>query len=420
MLPPLGAVEAGLRRTTEAMAAELASPGGATPGWSETDWQLARAAAVIHGVSPLLAGLSTWAQPRWTRFLQSQRRHVEIRHRRIAALLARIDADARAAGIAFVPLKGAALHAQGLYIPGDRPMADIDLLVHESDAGSMGKLLQTVGYVHSFDHWRHRVFKPAHGVPPATLGEHCGTPVNIELHTRIRERLPVVVVDITERIWSRERRAGKNSYSSNGALMSHLLLHAAGNICGRNLRLLHLHDIALLARRMNPDDWELLCDNGDSWWAWPPLRLVSRYYRDAIPDTILTRLECRCPPLLRAVSRHQTLTRVSCSAFWLQTLPGMEWCRSFGEAARCIRDRIKPPAEKLQERADLVRTNFWLQGQTWSTASRKRWLLTRLTRRVPRIDTMYVVRMALEPATSAYRDDLDSTGIVNPADFGKA
>lgn len=400
MLPPLRIVRHGLRRTTEALAAELAQPGGATPTWSELDWRLAAAVAVAHGVSPLLCRCCAWENPPWRRFLESQRKHVEQRHRRIAALLQRIDADARAAGLTMVPLKGSALHALGIYAPGERPMADIDLLVREDDAAAAIELLLELGYVESFAQWKHRVFKPATGRPYAGLGEHRDTPVNIELHTRIRERLPVSAVDITARVYPREPRPGLNGYPSNGALMSHLLLHAAGNMCGRSLRLLHLHDIALLAARMADDDWNVLW-HGDAaeppWWALPPLRLVARHYPRAIPAAVLARLERDCPPLLRAISRRQTLTRVSCSELWLHALPGIEWSRSVREAGRYLRNRVSPPQEARKERADMVRTQLWLQGQSWVTSPHRRRILTWLTRPVPRMDTMYVVRAALEP-----------------------
>ncbi len=404
MLPPLRIVRDGLRRTTEALAAELVQPGGATPVWNDLEWRLAAAAAAAHGVSPLLCKSSRWQNPEWRKFLESQREHVELRHRRIASLLERIDTGARAAGLAIVALKGSALHAMGLYVPGERPMADIDLLVRESDAAPVIRLLQELGYVESFVAWKHRVFKPATGQPAAGLGEHRDTPVNIELHACIQERLPVSAIDITERVYPREPVPGLNPYPSNGALMNHLLLHAAGNICGRSLRLLHLNDIALLAARMSADDWNVLWDEHAAdtpWWALPPLRLLARYYPGAIPDAVLARLEHDCHPLLRTISRHQTLTRVSCSELWLHTLAGIEWSRSFREVGHYVRNRVRPTQEAVKERADMVRTQLWLQGQSWVRQKQGRRILTLLTRQVPRMDTLYVVRAALEAPASA-------------------
>jgi hypothetical protein len=404
MLPPLKTVRDGLRRTTEALAAELVQPGSATPEWSDLEWRLAAAAAAAHGVSPLLCKSSRWQNPAWREFLENQREHVELRHRRIASLLERIDAGARAAGLAIVALKGSALHAMGIYAAGERPMADIDLLVRENDAGTTIKLLQQLGYVESFVQWKHRVFKPAEGAPVAGLGEHRDTPVNIELHTCIQERLPISTVDITERIYPREPHPGLNDYPSTGALMSHLLLHAAGNLCNRSLRLMHLNDISLLAARMLARDWNVLWDEHAAespWWALPPLHLVARYYKNAAPETVITRLERDCPPLLRTISRRQTLTQVSCSELWLHALPGIEWSRSVREVGRYMRNRVRPSEEAIKERADMIRTQLWLQGQSWVTLNHGRRMLTWLTRPVPRMDTLYVVRAALEVPASA-------------------
>src|ERR1700739_3473750 len=108
MLPPLKLVKAGLRRTTETLAHELARPGIAAPDWNELEWRLASAASAAHGVAPLLCNYSTWQNMAWRRFLTHQRSHVEQRHQRIADVLSRIDAHARAAGVAIVALKGSA------------------------------------------------------------------------------------------------------------------------------------------------------------------------------------------------------------------------------------------------------------------------------------------------------------------------
>lgn len=401
MLPPLKLVKRGLRRTTESLAAELAlaRPGGSTPAWSDLEWRLASAVAVAHGVSPLLSRLSTWQNPAWRQFLDSQREHVEQRYRRIATLLERIDKGARAIGLPIVPLKGSALHALGLYAPGDRPMSDIDLLVRERDVEATTALLLELGYVESFAQWKHRVFKPAQGEAVAGLGEHRDTPINIELHTRIQERLPISTVDITTRIYPHHPQPGLNPYPSNGALMSHLLLHAAGNMCGRSLRLMHLNDMSLLATRMVSTDWEVLWGehaHDAPWWALPPLRLVARYYKNALPAVLLRRLERECPAPLRMITRRQTLTRVSCSQLWLDALPGIEWSRSLREVIQCIVNRIKPTQESIKERDDMVRTQVWLQGQSWVTLGHRRRILRWLTQSIPRMDTLYVVRAALE------------------------
>lgn len=382
------------------------------PEWDELEWRLAMAAAVAHGVSPLLRR-SGWARPDWRRFVRGQQQHVAARHARIAALLGQIDARAQAAGLAITPLKGAALHALGIHAPGDRPMADIDLLVREDDLGTATALLHAIGYVTSFDHWRHRVFKPAAGTPPAVLGEHRDTPVNIELHTRVRERLPVSVIDITEGMLRREPDPGLNAYPSRGALLAHLLLHAAGNMCGHSLRLIHLHDIALLARSMQPEEWIFLWRGGPHWWAVPPLQMVARHYPGAIPEVVLATLSRGCPLLLRTVSRHRTLAGVSSSELWLHALPGLEWSRSVAEAARYVVERIRPPAEKQRERQDMARTQLWLRDRGWVTAGQSRRIATWLTRRVPRMDIMHVVRMALahaRPVAAGSLDPADAAG----------
>ncbi|HJP98313.1 MAG TPA: nucleotidyltransferase family protein [Rhodanobacteraceae bacterium] len=399
-MPPLKTIRAGLHRTTEAFARELAHPGSVTPRWSDLEWRLATAAAAAHGVSPLLYERSGWTHPHWRRFLQDQHEHVAIRHARVRTLLEQIDTGARVTGLAMTPLKGAALHALDIYAPGERPMADIDLLVHENDVGAATSLLQEIGYVTSFDSWRHRVFKSATGMPPSALGEHRDTPVNIELHTRIRERLPVSVIDITDRILRHEHAPGLNPYPSRSALLAHLLLHAAGNLCGHSLRLIHLHDIALLARSMQPEEWMFLWRGGACWWAVPPLQMVARYYPDAIPDVVLATLARDCPLLLRAVSSHRSLANVSSSELWLHAFAGIEWSRTPLEVARFVAGRIRPSAEKIRERKDMARTQLWLRDRSWVTATQSRRIFTWLTRKVPRMDTMYVVRMAFAEATS--------------------
>ena len=99
---------------------------------------------------------------------------------------------------------------------------------------------------------------------------------------------------------------------------------------------------------------------------------------------------------LNAISTWQTLTQVSCSRVWVQALPGVEWSRSPGEACRYFRQRLRPSGEKLRERNELVRTQLWLQDRTWARGPHWKRVVTGLIRRVPRLDTLYVVNAAME------------------------
>src|SRR6202040_324271 len=160
------------------------------------------------------------------------------------------------------------------------------------DAGAMVRVLEECGYEPAFANYRHQVFQPRSGNIPARtrLGEHVDNPVKIEVHTRIAERLPVTAQDITQFLFPMAAHDGLNAYPSMVSLMMHLLLHAAGNIRARALRLIQLHDIALLAARFVPSDWEELLatqPEGQSlWWALPPLMLTASYYPARIPSSL--------------------------------------------------------------------------------------------------------------------------------------
>src|SRR5665213_426454 len=162
-------------------------------------------------------------------------------------------------------------------------MGDIDLLVRADEVLSAARLLEACGYEAAFTSRRHQVFRPLDKRIPIgdMLGEHIDNPIKIELHTRIAERLPVTEVDITQFVLSSAMQAGLNPYPSLGSLMIHLLLHAAGNMRARALRLIQLHDISLLAARFGSNDWaEFLAtfaNDRSIWWAYAPVMLTAQY-----------------------------------------------------------------------------------------------------------------------------------------------
>jgi len=384
LLPAPSILQATLRKITERLAGELACPGTAAPDWSELEWTIARAVAAMHGVSPLLARILRWQGPAdWVRFLYDQRSHTAKRHARLAELLQLIDRGARERGVAAVALKGVALHALGLYQAGDRPMADIDLLVRPADAARTAQMLESLGLFETLSTWRERVFTPISDHIAGGLGENSHNHLKVELHVRIGERLPWRITETTELVFPRNAQPGLNPYHSRASLMMHLLLHAAGAMSIKSLRLMHLHDLALLSSLMRQQDWDEIRDRG-LWWAYPPLSLTSRYYPASIPPRVLAALADGCSRLLRTLSARRTLYEVSHSYLWVDAFPGLEWSQSLREVFEFAANRLRPSAEHIAAREHAARTREVPDHTGWSRLSQGRRILRWITSRPTR------------------------------------
>jgi hypothetical protein len=398
-IPPASELHPALCKVTEWLARELAHPTSRGPEWSDYEWTVARAVGALHGISPLLSRSLRWQGPQaWTSFLNEQRSHTRSRHLRIQELLVSIDRKTRAAGVAVTALKGAALHQLGLYEAGDRPMADVDLLVRPADAQRTASMLESLGFRQTIETWKERVFTPVEDTAAAELGEHAANNLKIELHERICERLPWRVTDVSELIFPANPQPGLNNYASNGSLMRHLLLHAAGSMAFQGLRILQLHDIALLAARMSGTDWNEITGTrtqpGGSWWAYPPLELMSRYYETSVPATVLAALKDACPPVLRSLATRKTLIDVSYSYLWVKAFPGIEWSRSLPEVLGYAASRVRPNAQHMTQRKHLVANQTWAKHSDWSGMSQGRRILRWLSSRQTRPSTMHAITAA--------------------------
>jgi hypothetical protein len=396
---PMKAVDAGLRKTTERLACELARPTLVGPDWCESEWLLARAAAAMHGVSSLLSTVLRWHGPAgWAQFLEEQRTHTASRHQRICDFLMTIDGRTRAAGVPAMALKGPALHAIGLYEAGERPMADIDLLVREQDLARTESILAALGFRETYATWKDRTFELINFRPAGRFGESAANDIKIELQVRVGDTLPLRAVDISDLVFPPHARPGLNGYPSKGALMTHLLLHAAGAMAFRSLRLLNLHDIALLSTRMSSEDWNEITPEGVNtrrfWWAFPPLAVTARYYT-SIPGWVLASMAAECPWLLRKTVAQKTLTDVSLSHLWMDALPGIQWARSLDEVIEYALQRILPNAQRLSARKRFAQTQPYLVNSAWARLSQRERVVRWLTSRPPRPATMYAVSAAL-------------------------
>jgi hypothetical protein len=392
-----------LRKITEKLASELGSPTRLAPDWSEFEWLIARSVAAMHGVSPLLSRVLQWqGPPGWVQFLEQQRSHTAKRHARIAELLQSIDRRARETDIAALALKGPALHAMDLYAIGDRPMADIDLLVRPRDLRGAVGLLESLGYQESLRSWKEQVFSPLDDRIPGALGEHSNNIIKIDLHERICERLPWLITDATEFIFPPRAQAGLNAYPTTSSLMHHLLLHAAGSMTIRALRLLQLNDLAQLSSRMTNLDWEQLLASRERgpglWWALPPLRMVSRYYPRKIPARVIAALAEDCPYVLKRITANRTLYDVSYSYPWVDAFPGIEWVQSIREMMGYAVARIRPNSGHVELRKKVAVCEAWAAGNQWSNLSQTRRILHWLISRPTRSMTMHAIDAALAQA----------------------
>jgi hypothetical protein len=399
---PLAKIAAALREITEILACELAVPTDEPPHWSEFEWCIAKAVTAMQGVTALLRAGSRWTGPAsWHRFLDEQYDHVVERHKQISQLLARIDAQARREGIAIVALKGAALHSIGIYEAGERPMADVDLLVHDADVNGMTRLLEDSDFELTFTNRRHQLFEPRlrRVYNAVSLGEHMDRPLKIELHTSIRECLPIYETDITKFLLPHAPHGGLNAYPSIASLMMHLLLHAAGNMRTHALRLIQLHDVARLAGRFGPCDWEELLTSRPSdrglWWALAPLTLTARYYPAVIPPFVIARLVVECPWLLGKLSRHRRLADVSWSDIRVHAFPGIEWSRTPKEAISFMISRIWPNREARLELRRFASHQPGASDVPWYGISQGARILRWVFSKPPRVQTLLAVRAAL-------------------------
>ncbi|HEV6966177.1 nucleotidyltransferase family protein [Roseateles sp.] len=411
-LPNAAVLQATLKAATDRLAAELVTPTAQAPRWNDFEWRTAMAVSVMHGISGLLAERLRWqGPPAWQAFLAEQLDQSRRRERRARELLARLDRSAREAGLPLLAMKGSALLALGLYAPGERPMSDVDLLARPQDLTAADRVIQALGYERQTLWPRHDVYEPKGWGSDRAFGEHEANPTKIELHPAVEEPLPLQEVDITASLFPAAPRAGVNPYASPAALMRHLLLHTAGNLCHRSVRLIQLHDIALLGATLDAGAWrEALAPASDgrpAWWAVPPLALARRLFPGRLPEAVLDEAMApaieACPHRLRRRVADRGLAEWSLSHLALPMLPGFEWSHSASETAAYAWRRLRPPCEERIAGRKAVAREHLFASSAW--ARKPRWLkaLSFLLGSPPRVQTIYNLHRALayRPSSSA-------------------
>ena len=218
------------------------------------------------------------------------------------------------------------------------------------------------------------MFEPRDAPATASPGEHPDNPLKIELHETIGECLPVQRVDITDGLFPAEPGAGLHPYRDTAVMLHHLMLHAASNMRAHALRQVQLHDIALLAPRLDAASWDKLLSTpearGGRWWMYPPLELALRYYphRNAVPLADFARA---CPRVLRMAAARD-LTRVSWSNLRIHAFPGISGhARRSMTGGRRARDSFPtaPPLPNWTSRWPRSRRYTRFPGMRWDTVN---------------------------------------------------
>ena len=286
-----------------------------------------------------------------------------------------------------------------LYQAGERPMADIDLLVLPSQVAWLDATLRVLGYRREGATQRHDVYEPVDAGSAAVLGESAGAPLRIEVHPRVSEQLPDSSVDITGGLWPVAAVAGVLPYASRVELFRHLLLHAAGNMAKRWLRLVQLMDLARLGAGFAGDDWRQLLDAADGarqcWWMYAPLRLMHRTLGVAPPRWFMDLLRAQCPWSLAWQVEHTELAGYSGSHLWVGALPAVAWSRSPVELGRYVWQRLHPDAQVVDYQAHYARRQSWGRDGGWYTHSQAARALRWLVSRPPRPQVLAAVRQSL-------------------------
>jgi hypothetical protein len=407
-LPSFKVTSAILRKTTERLVREVEEPTARAPDWHEVEWVIARAVAAMQGISVLLAKRLKWSGPAlWQSFLQEQHAHSVLFSNKIGSTLARLDAALSAADCSAMALKGSAIRELGIYEPGERSTADIDLLASARDVARIEPVICSLGYQFAYKTRRHSVFVPRVLPEVGSLGEHVDNPLKIEVHTKIAEALPIREVDISDEIGPSGRASGLSSYPSVGALILHLLLHTAGNMRRHVARHIQFNDIAMLAGRLSASDWSDLVlghtDGSRRWWVYPPLFMTDRYYPGAVPRDVLSEARMACPRALRRWIEDRTMTDVTWSNFRIYAFPGMAWSRSFADSMSFIRSRLLPSKRSLAELDKGFQAEVNQQQVSWYGISHRSRILRWVVSQPPRVQTMYVIRAHLDDVNAKLR-----------------
>ncbi|RMG88995.1 MAG: hypothetical protein D6706_22140 [Chloroflexi bacterium] len=260
----------------------------------------------------------------------------------------------RAHEITAVPFKGAVLAACYYPDPLERPLADLDLLIHPKDIPQAIQIVRDLGYrfysrsaedeVYLRGERKRNVWAPDNVHP-------------IELHYALREEYAGIGYEVADVMWEMsEERPFWNSVSALvprlPALLLHVCAHATSDWLIQRGRLMHIGDISLLVGQMTATEWEELVTTvspQEARFVYPALAFATRYARLDLPEAVLAYFRTHCPPSLLhwieqteladtsesnpadrsglglAIAQRLSRNRLEMARFWLRSFFPRRW-----------------------------------------------------------------------------------------------
>ena len=285
------------RSRTEQLLQWLAPSSRRTPD-TPVDWDDLLAEAVAHTVAPqffqrLLRAPGVPQTVIQCAMLASSRQKQYVAN--LGGELKAILQALAAKNITPILLKGAHLALFVYPEPGHRPMADIDLLVRESDLEEANRVLMEIGYAPQYDESIEVAHTHSHALP-LLLKPGC---IAIELHWTLADPTDAVYADL-DGIWDRSIEVGvqgeRARVFSAEDLLPHICFHAGvmHNFAEKGLR--PLFDVAAIVGHYGASlDWSVVEARARDWRiersTWLMLELVREYHPNAIPEDVLQRMK---------------------------------------------------------------------------------------------------------------------------------
>jgi hypothetical protein len=311
-----------IRGVTETLARWLPSRDdtGAPGDWGADEWLAAEWIAYWQNALPWLHQKVMQAGPALphdTR--ESLTALASISRQRTSRMLdaaAELIAALRARDVDVLPFKGALLAP--LYYPDPqlRPLADLDLLVRESDLRVVIAVTEQLGYRYYSRSAEDFVY--LRGARKANVW----SPDNVhpvELHFRIREEYAGLAYDLTDVLWSSATRGaywnGADALIATAPIaLHHVCAHMTSDLLIQRGKLMEIGDVQVMAARMRTADWQTFLasiPSSGARFVYPALALAERYAVGSIPASVLDMLRAQVPEPLRAWCARVTLADAS-------------------------------------------------------------------------------------------------------------